>query len=252
MLDASTGTEPGDPYQVIPPLRPFLAEVTCEPEPLRVALNTRRLDRTQSHPDVVAAMESAARLLEALGHRVEEAAPQVSLAEVAQHFGTLMACNLEVTLREREAALGRSVCREDVERLTWAVFERAQRLTGADYVRATMFAQRLGRDMAKFHERFDVYLSPTCSLPPVPLGFVDMNGDVDRHTQALYEMVPSIAIFNLTGQPSISLPIEWTASGLPIGIMLTAPFGDETTLFRLAAQLERARPWSHRYPALET
>jgi amidase/6-aminohexanoate-cyclic-dimer hydrolase len=250
MLDVSAGTEPGDPYEVIPPSRPFLAEVTREPKPLRVALNTRRLDGTQSHADVVAAMQSAAHLIETLGHRVEEAAPQVSLAEVGQHFGTLMACNLEVTLREREAALGRSVSRADLERLTWTLFERAQRLTGADYVRATMFAQRLGREMAKFHERFDVHLSPTCSLPPVPLGFVDMNGDVDRHTRALYEMVPSIAIFNMTGQPSISIPLEWTAAGVPIGIMLTTPFGDEVTLFQLAAQLERARPWSHRYPAL--
>jgi amidase/6-aminohexanoate-cyclic-dimer hydrolase len=77
-----------------------------------------------------------------------------------------------------------------------------------------------------------------------------MNGDVDRHTRALYELVPSIAIFNMTGQPSMSIPLEWTAEGLPIGVMFSAPFGDEATLFRLAGQLERARPWSDRYPGL--
>jgi amidase/6-aminohexanoate-cyclic-dimer hydrolase len=250
MLDACAGTEPGDPYQVIPPSRPFLAEVDHAPRPLRVAWNTHKLDGTQSHPDVVAAIESTAQLLDTLGHHLEEAAPQVSLAEVGQHFGTLMACNLEVTLREREAVLGRPVTQEDVERLTWTLFETGQRRTGADYVRATIFAQRLGREMAKFHEQYNIYLSPTCSLPPAPVGFVDMNGDVDRHTRALYELVPSIAVFNMTGQPSMSIPLEWTAEGLPIGVMLSAPFGDEATLFRLAGQLERARPWSDRYPGL--
>ncbi len=250
MLDATAGEEAGDPYQVAVPQRPFLAELNMPPGSLRVGMNTTRLDGTAADPEVIEAMAEVVTLLEGLGHRVDTYRPDISLSDVGRHFGSIVASNVAYTLRLRADELGRVPTASDVERLTWYFYELGQTAKSVDYVAASVFAQQLGRQMARLHERFDVLLGPTCTVPAMSLGTVNMNGDIAAHTEALRRFVPSIAIYNMTGQPSISLPLSWSAQGVPIGSMFTAAFGQEALLFRLASELEQARPWKHRWPAI--
>lgn len=250
LLDATAGEAPGDPYAAPAQTRPFLQEVGAKPGRLRIAFTTRRSDGSACHPDVVKAVEDTARLCESLGHHVEEASPTLDREEISRHQGTIVGANTALTLRQRAAALGREVTQNDVEHITWLIAQAARMRDSTDYADATLFIHRLGRQMAAFHEDYDIFLAPTLGIPPMPLGTLDMmTEDVGNYMRVSYEYMPGTAIANMTGQPSMSMPLDWNAAGLPIGTMFTGRFGDEATLFRLAAQLEEARPWAERRPA---
>jgi Asp-tRNA(Asn)/Glu-tRNA(Gln) amidotransferase A subunit family amidase len=138
-----------------------------------------------------------------------------------------------------------------VETVTWATGQKGERVTAADYVRATQAAHRLGRQMAAFHARHDVLLTPGLAAPPVPLGWIDMMmEDVDEYWRRVFEFSPFTVWFNITGQPAVVLPLGTGQGRLPLAVQLVARFGDEATLFRLSAQLEAAQPWIDRRPAL--
>jgi amidase len=248
MLDQTAGAELGDPYQVTAPPRPFLDEVSIAPPPLRIGMGTHRRDGTQADPEVVEAMQNVARLLESLGHKVEDYEPQITLEEIGSIFSTIMMSNVAHSFDLREQELDRKVTEQDVETLTWFMIRNGREISATDYVGAVIRAQQHARQFAAVHDRFDVVLGPTSAVPAMPLGAVNMNGDVAAHTEALRVFVPSISIYNMSGQPSISLPLSWSADGLPIGSMFTAPLGEEALLFRLAGQLEQARPWKNRRP----
>jgi len=146
---------------------------------------------------------------------------------------------------------GRSARQDEVERVTWATARLGDRVTGADYVRAIHTAHRLGRQMAQFHERYDVLLTPGLATLPVKLGWIDMMmDDVEEYWRRVFAFSPFTVWFNLTGQPAMMLPIGHSRSGLPVAVQLVARYGDESTLFRLGSQLEAARPWFARKPAL--
>jgi amidase/6-aminohexanoate-cyclic-dimer hydrolase len=199
----------------------------------------------------VAAIKAAAKLLASLGHHVEEAAPEFDPQEMGQHQATLIGSNIALTLRQRAAALGREITGNDVEAFTLLVAEAARHRSGADYAAASLFIHQMGRHMANFHQRFDVYLSATLATPPIPLGRLDtMTSDVATYLKNSAEYVPNIGVYNMTGQPSMSMPLGWSEGGLPLGLMFTGRFGDEATLFRLAGQLEQAQPWANRRPEL--
>ena len=250
-LDATAGDAPGDPYAAPAPARPFLQEVGARPGRLRIAFTTRRSDGSQCHPDVVAAVMEAAALCETLGHHVGEAAPPLVREEISKHQATIVGANIALTFRQRAAALGREVTQNDVEHITWLIARAAEARNSADYAEATLFIHRLGRQIAAFQENYDVLLAPTLGVPPIPLGALNMmTEDVGEYMRVSYEYMPGTAIANMTGQPSMSVPLHWNAAGLPVGTMFTGRFGDEATLFRLAAQLEEARPWAERRPAL--
>ena len=251
MLDATAGASPGDPYAAPPQAMPYLQELDRRPGRLRIAFTTKRPNGTACHPDVVQAVEDAAKLCENLGHDVVEASPAFDQEELSRHQGTIVGANVALTLRQRGAALGRDAGANDVEHITWLIAQAAALRRSTDYADATLFIHQLGRRMAAFHESHDVYLSPTLGIPPIELGRLDMMGkDVGAYLRLSGEYMPGTAIFNMTGQPSMSMPLHWNGEGLPIGTMFTARFGDEATLFRLAAQLEEAHPWGGRRPKL--
>lgn len=251
VLDATAGDAPGDPYAAPAQKQPYLQELGAPTGVLRIAFNTKRPNGTQSHPDVVKAVEEAAKLCAALGHHVEEAAPAFEPEKMSQHQATIVGANVALTLRQRAAALGRDIAPDEVERITWLIARAAAGRSSTDYAEATLFMHRLGRQMAVFHETYDVYLSPTLSLPPVELGKLDMmTEDVGAYLRLSTDYMPGTAPFNMTGQPSMSVPLHWNEAGLPVGTMFTGRYGDEATLFRLAAQLEEARPWAAKRPAL--
>jgi amidase len=250
MLDATHGPELGSPYVAPPPQRPFLDEIGREPGKLRIAFTDCHPDGSAIDPEIAAAVRDTAALLEALGHSVTEGAPKTTI-DLAWVTRTIISSSTSLLLRRRETQLGRAIGSEDVEFITLAMQSVAAHISGADYVAATEAMHQLGREFAQFFENVDVFLSPTLCMAPLELGKLDMmSRDVQAYVALIRRYVPGTALFNASGQPSMSVPLAWSKSGLPLGMMFTARFGDEATLFRLAAQLEQERPWKNRKPLI--
>ena len=251
MLDATHGCVLGDPYWTPPVERPYRDEIEHDPDPLRVALMRSPASSVEVHADCVAALDEAHRLFADLGHHVADAAPEIDADALRLATWAIAASAVNLVIRNREAETGRTITEADVEPVTWQAVRYARDLGPEDYPRAIQTVHRHGRRMAAFHHRYDVILSPTLGQPPVPLGPQRMgNPDFDEFVEALRRFSPFTSVFNLSGQPSMSVPLHWTAEGLPVGVMVSGRFGGEALLFQLAAQLERARPWAHRRPEL--
>jgi amidase/6-aminohexanoate-cyclic-dimer hydrolase len=249
LLDATSGPDVGDPYWAPPPARPFLEEVGRDPGRLRIAFTTRPWNGQPVDPECTDAATAAARLCERLGHRVEEATPDVDAKALGQASLIVASANVRAALEARAAALGRELTAADVERITWARATDGHTARAADYARAIGIMHRAGRVVARFFQGYDVLLSPTMCRPPHPLGVIDMmTGDVDRYTQAVLGTIGFTAVFNSAGNPAMSVPLAWSRAGLPLGVQFAAAFGEEATLFRLGAQLEAAQPWADRRP----
>jgi amidase len=255
ILDVVAGYEPGDPYTAPPPTRPYVDELTAEPGALRIGVRTETPGGiAPTDPACVAAAEDAARLLESLGHRVETAAPAaLEEGEMLEAFTTIMFASLAAEIAHWEAVLGRPWTATDVEALTWTYRELAGAVTGAAYVQALEAAHRWSRRVVSwwFDGGFDLLLTPTLSEPPPEIG--DIAARPDDPMRAATRALPFAAYtapFNVTGQPAMSLPTAWTESGLPVGVQLVAAPNREDVLVRVAAQVERARPWADRRPAV--
>ena len=250
-LDATAGAAIGDPYVAPHAARPFLDEVTTAPGRLRIAFSTTPAIAAPVHPDAVAAVREAAKLLESLGHHVEEAAPKLNGMEIMAAQGIVISANVAFTVDEAAEALGRAARAEDVERATWFRVENARKTDSSAYARAMNTLHLVGRTLGDFMTNYDVILQPTCAQPPLPVGVLNMDReDLQQMFREMIAFIPYTGIYNLTGQPSANVPLHWNAAGLPIGTMFTARFGDEATLLRLAAQLEQAQPWKDRYAPL--
>jgi amidase len=253
LLDCTSGPDLGDPYFAPPTARPFAEEVGVDPGKLRIALQTHALNGAPVHGDCVEGAKDAARLCEELGHHVEEAAPDIGdPMEMSAAFVTLWAAG--VTERAESAArqVGEmSPRREMFEACTWALVEMGRTRSAADYLSAVTTLQRISRRVARFFETYDVLITPVLSDPPVPLG--TFGGDDASPLMPFFKAgqhAAFCALFNATGQPAASVPLFWNDAGLPIGTQFVTRFGDEATLFRLASQLETARPWMQRRPSV--
>jgi amidase/6-aminohexanoate-cyclic-dimer hydrolase len=250
-LDATHGPAPGDPYVAPPPARPYLNETKTPPGRLRIAVSTTPALPVTVHPDALAAVKEAAKLCESLGHSVEEAMPSINGMEVMTAQGIVVSANVAFTIDEAAEALGRAARPEDVERATWYRVENARKADSSAYAKAMNTLHALGRTLANFMSNYDVILQPTCAQPPLPLGVLNTDSeDLQQMFNAMIAFIPFTAVYNLTGQPSANIPLHWNAAGLPIGTMFTTRYGDEATLFRLAAQLEQAQPWKDKHAPL--
>src|SRR5437867_7037371 len=248
LLDATAGAGPGDPYVAPAPARPYPAEIGATPGRLRTAWTAKTPNGAKVERESLDALADTVRLCADLGHDVEAADPEIDGAAIVPTFLTLAAANTVVNLAGHPT--GKKAGPSDVERVTWATAQRGERVSAADYVRATQTMHRLGRQMAVFHARYDVLLTPGLATLPPKLGFIDMMlDDFDEYWRRVFHFSPFTVWFNLTGQPAMMLPLGH-AQGLPIAVQLVARFGDEATLFRLGSQLEAARPWFERRPTL--
>jgi amidase len=256
ILDAVHGAAPGDPYVAPPPTGPYLDEMGVEPK-LRIGVAEQpAVPGLESHPDCVAAVRAARDALVELGHELEESTPlDAGMAEalnLEDTFMTRWAAGQAASLEIFATLIGRELTADDVEPLTWALAEEGRSRSSGRYLVDTGLHQTVSRAIAGWHESgFDLMLTPTMAEPPVPLGTYDQSGP--DPLDAFRRAVPAgafTAIFNATGQPAISLPLHWNDGGLPIGIQLVAPFGREDLLIQVAAQLEQARPWADRRPAV--
>tara|TARA_B100001971_G_scaffold214049_1_gene249490 strand:- start:685 stop:2097 length:1413 start_codon:yes stop_codon:yes gene_type:complete len=236
-LDATTGEEPGNPYEAPHFAGSFLNEVGIAPGKLRIAICRKKLGNGEFSSEVTAAVDEIGELLQNLGHQVEEAEPEFDREAVGQAGFAIIAANTALAIKLRAEALGREVTDQDIEPSTQAIMAMAGSLSADDYARATLTNHQLGRVMGRFHQKYDLMLAPTLSTEPVPIGFMAENID------GIAQFMADTALFNQTGQPAISLPLCWSASQLPIGIMFVAAFGNDALLMRIAGQLEQARPW---------
>ena len=270
LLDAVAGPEPGAAYQVIRPERPFLDEVGRPPGRLRVAFSTRALLAGEADPACIAAVTEAARLAESLGHEVVEAEPPLDAGALRRAYFTFVAAGVAADVADHAARLGRAPRPSDVEPTTWVFKQLGDALRGTDVEQARREAHRLGFTLARFFADHDVWLTATCARPPARVGelYPDAGKErmmallrvigtrslllstLDRLAADALAATPNTQIANLAGTPAISLPTHVTADGLPVGTQWMAPFGREDVLFRLAGQLEEARPWAARRPPL--
>lgn len=249
ILDCTHGPEIGDPYWAPPVERPFLEEVTTPPGRLRIAFTTKNLNGQSLDPDCVAAIESTAKLCEELGHSVEEAVPDIDANLMTGSFLAVFTSGIATLIDSFAMLNGRAATENDFEGLTWALYEQGRQITASQHQIAIALLQIMSRQVARFHETYDCWLNTTLGTPPIKNGVIDIQArDLLVGMFPILNYVPFTPMQNATGQPSISLPLHWTADNLPVGVMFTGRFGDEATLFRLAGQLEKAQPWIDRKP----
>jgi len=255
VLDAVAGPAPGDPYAAPAPARPYAEEVGRDPGRLRIGMQTAAFGGTvETHPDCVAAVETAMTLLESVGHHVE--ATRVVALDSPRFVETFLLTWAANTAYDIDhywpARIGRPILREEVEPLSWALADVARAANPGEYLAARDWLQDMARNVAAWYETgFDLLLTPTIAEPPPCLGEFDSPPDDPLHgIFRAAALVPFTPAFNVTGQPAISLPLHWNAEGLPIGVQLVAPYGREDVLIRLAAQLEEAEPWAMRRPTI--
>jgi amidase len=270
MLDALCGPEPGSPYETADPARPYLTEVDAPTGALRIGFTAEPLLGHGVHPDCRAALDDAVGLLQSLGHELVERTPPVNRESFNIAFLTMICGEMAAELEEAKQLVGREVKREDVEITTWVLSLLGQKISAREFAKSSHYLRQTGRRVGQFFEEIDVLLTPTLGMPPFPIGQLQppahekrlmqlfgrlnagavllMLGVRDKAAAQLFDFIPYTPLFNVTGQPAMSVPLWWNSEGLPIGVQLVARFGDESTLFRLAGQLERARPWAHRHP----
>jgi amidase len=250
ILDVTAGPVPGDPYWAPPPRGPsFAVAAASAPPTLRIGIVTTSPTGTDVHPDCVEAVHGAAATCASLGHRVEEVMLDVDGDSLMGDFINAWAAGNAWTVGNWEKRLGRAATEADLEPLSWALVELGRSLDAARYLAAVEGLQRATRRIAATFEAVDVVLTPTIGEPPAPLGTFDSPpGEPLTGLFRAAAYVPFTPLFNVTGQPAISLPLHWNGEGLPIGVHFVGRFGDEETLLSLAGQLELATPWADRRP----
>ena len=248
MLDAIAGPELTSIYHAPPQERPFAEEARREPGRLSIAFTDKSPYGEAIDPEVAAAVRDVATMLEKLGHHVEERAPKLR-ADPAVVMRGIVGPNTALTVRQAEQRFGRAMTDKDFEIMTLAMAHNAQHSSAIDYVAAQFSAYQIARALSEFMASCDVFFAPTLCTPPLRLGELDaMSEDLSHIGPTLRRYMPGTSMFNISGQPAMSVPLAWSKAGLPLGMMFAAGFGEEGTLFRLAAQLEQVRPWRTKLP----
>ncbi len=246
VLDAVHGPGVGDGVVAPPPARPFLQEVGAPVGQLRIGVLDHDPHGVHVDPECRDAARSTAKLLESLGHQVEESYPAAMAdASFPPRFGAMWATVQAVSRDSLSALLGRPATQDDIEAVNWEQAARAAKASALDYAKSVAAAAMFRRALAEWwHGGFDLLLTPTLARIPFPVGsFVNDPSDPLKPSRLASEWVRFTAQFNMSGQPAISLPLARTASGLPVGVQLVAAYGREDLLLRVAAQLEAAAPW---------
>jgi amidase len=244
-LDACAGPVPGDPYWAPPPAGPFLAEVGRDPGSLRIGLILEAPTGIPVSRPCREAADRTAQRLEALGHRVERLDWPFDRDLLARAQASVIAPSVAAAVDARLAQLGRALQPEDLEVVTATIVESGRSASAVDYVNSVGAMHRIGRMMAALSEKVDAVLTPTLADPPLELGIL-VGTDVKQFAEVTPRVTAFTMLANITGQPAMSVPLDTTPDGLPLGSQFMAGFGDEATLFRLAGQLEAAHPWFDR------
>ena len=270
LLDATAGPDVGAPYWAVPPERPFLEEVGTNPGKLRIAFTSQPFLGNYVAEDCVEGLEATVELCRELGHEVVEASPSVDRRAIAIAFMTIVCSETRATISRAAELMDRKPSSRDFEVLTWMMSLLGDTFSASDLSGAINSMQSESRKVGEFFESYDVLLTPTVSMPPLKTGESRVKGiqalmmnlfarynagglikrlaPLDAMIEEDFKFAPYTPLFNATGQPAMSVPLYWNEAGLPIGMQFAAKYGDEATLFRLAGQLEKARPWADRVP----
>jgi amidase len=268
LLDATAGSYPQQLMHLPPAERPFLEETRREPGRMRVAFSYDPGLGKALHPENRKALEATAAALDRLGHEIVEVHLPLPPESFVESYASLVSADVAATLRMATQLVGRAATSDDVELATWILAKMGEAQSAADVAVAMWTMQIFSRQWLAWASSFDVLLTPTVGVPPLPIGAFKLStlqrqglkllsalpggallSQRDKVVEAfapVFEAAPYTMIANVTGQPSMSLPLHWTDDGLPMGMLFTAMTGEESKLFRLAAQLEQALPWRDR------
>ncbi|MCX6064169.1 MAG: amidase family protein, partial [Chloroflexi bacterium] len=270
-LDATQGPDIGAPYYAPHQDGAFMLEVSKRPGKLRIAFTDKPMLGKNVHPELLKGLQDTITLLKELGHEVIEAAPQLDGETFSLAFVTILAAEMRADIEEAAQSAGKKVSVKDFDASSFGLGLLGKAMSAKDYASAARYLQVSARKIANFFEGYDMLLTPTLSQPPVKIGalqpsaseksLINVIGGLDAGwllkamgiikplAAATFEFIPWTPVFNVTGQPAMSVPLYWTSDGLPVGMHFVGKFGDEASLLRLAGQLEQARPWIDRIPA---
>ncbi len=255
LLDAVQGGGVGDPYYIPAPARPYAEEARTPPGRLRIAWTDRAWSGTPLAPEVQAAFRATVQRCADLGHDLVEARPEFDYQDFLNATHTIWVANVAHWVELVAAGTGRPINDSFLEATTLACWEAGKSVTASELLWAVGVCNIIARTAGQFFTGCDLLLTPTLPVPPLRLGEINANDpDLDAFgwTQKVFDFSPFTPLFNMTGQPAVSLPLARTQAGLPLGMQFVGRWGDEATLFRLAGQLEQAIPWPHMAPLLSS
>jgi amidase len=273
ILDSIQGADAGAPYVIKPPDIPYSEEINRETGSLRIAFNTESPLGTGTHEYCKEAVLQTAKLLQDLGHKVEEARPELDGIKLANSYFTLYFGEIAADIELARSVLKKKVGKKDFEITTWFFGQLGDCYSAVDFVTAMREWDIAARVMGQFHLKYDLYLTPTVAYPAAKIGellpksyekaameiisflrlgfLAKASGMVNQIAIQTLAKTPFTQLANFTGQPAMNVPLQWDKKGMPCGVQLIAPFGDEATLFQLASQLEKAKPWFNKRPELK-
>ena len=268
LLDVTHGADLGAPYVAPPPERPYLEEVARDPGRLRIAFTTASLLGQNVHAECAQAVRETAELCRKLGHDVVEGAPELDRRALTRAYLILVASETAANLELLGRFLGKKVVAEAFEPGTWMLAQVGRKFSGAELASAVHLIHAMGRQLARWFEAHDLLLTPTLASPPLRIAELSLKFHeqaalrvlravpselvlrrvLDTLAEQGFEFAAFTGVANLAGVPAMSVPLHWTPDGLPVGSHFMGRYGAEGTLFRLAAQLEKAQPWADRRP----
>jgi amidase len=250
MLDWTGYAEDDAPYAPIPKARPYTEEILTSPGKLRIAFSTEVPRKTPPHADVQAVFDATVKLLGELGHTlIEKHELGIDWRKIYRAQGVVSGAMFAASIDDWTQVLGHEPREDDMEPLAWAGYRASKTLSASQIGTGLQNLRLVSRQILALWRDFDVLLSPVTLAPPPKIGYLDPVNveprEFNKRQSLVFGYTPP---YNMTGQPSFSLPLGMSSDKLPIGMMFTGRFGDEATLFRLAAQIEHARPWIDRKP----
>lgn len=255
LLDAVKGPGVGDPYEIAIPDEAYASSMLKDPDRLKIAWMNEPWSGAEIDTEVKDTIPKTAQLCEALGHQVIEARPALVWEQFLEATVTLWAANLTVFIDYAAMLTGRPVDEDHLEATVLACYREGKQIKAETLLRAQAAANHICRATGRFFQEYDVLLTPTVAQPPLPVGVINANDpDLDARawSERTFEFCPFTPLFNMTGQPAISLPLQRSSANLPLGVQFAGRYGAEHTLLQLARQLEQAAPWPLNAPLLET
>ena len=249
-LDATAGNLPGDLYTPPRPARSWLQGLDDRPKPLRIGYTLKTPWGPAFAPEVTEAVISTVALLEELGHQVEEHPFRADLEGGWAAYNRMNAVQTVLDFDGLAETVGRPVQERDLVAFNWSLLQRGRAMSATQHGASLATMRKLNQQIHGELHPYDVFVTPTLTQPPRPVGYWDMNEpDVDAYN-AKWTDAAFMFAFNLSGLPAMSVPATWTSQQVPIGVQLVGRYGDEATILRLAAEVEAARPWIGRRPAV--
>ncbi len=272
LLDVIQGPDPGARYYPPPPERPYLEEVERDPGRLRIAFTSTPFMGKKVHHEAERGLKQTVELLEDLGHDLVEAVPTIDRLSISRAYFTIVIAELQAEIENFEEMLDKKATSENFETATWVAALLGSRLSAQDFLHAQRTQELMSRNVGQFFENYDLLLTPSIAEPPIKSGslqlkgiqammlslfgrmnagrLIELFGGIESAVEDMFDFTPYTHIFNISGQPAISLPLYWTKEGLPLGMQFAAKYAQEGLLLQLAGQLERARPWANRLPPI--